>query len=284
MLGLYREVSGDDSYDEMFHRFCAAFHENYMKSPTASLDSYPGLCWSSEQAPPLRALKVHDDIFGTDYGEAIRRWQAVMEEKFVDPGSGLLVTMYDRDSGRVFEGPRTITNTWTILFLHDVLPEFCRGLYGNVKKEFMVRRLGFPVFKEYLGEEQEMTGDTGPIIWGAALPSTCFAMGCAGVYGDMEVFLPASALADAFGGALTLPGTRRYLVVGEIGTAAAFFCRSMLLLADEQHGFAPVKNIVFMCLFLAAASGLVVWRIRRLAGLLRKARRGPAVVRPGMKV
>jgi len=265
MLSSYREISDDSSFDDLFHKFSLAFYHNFKESPTCSLDSYPGQCWASEQALPLRALKIHDNIFGTNYSAMLVRWKNTMTERFIESQSHLLVTLYDKQSGYIMEGPRTITNTWTILFLHDMLPEFCERLYLETKKIFLIKRLGFPVFKEYMGEKQVSTDDTGPIIWSISASSTCFAMGCAAIYGDDEVFYALNKLADCFGMAFEYGDKRKYLLGGDIGTAAAFFCRSMILVRDQKDDSEPVKlqNDYWFVLpaVLLLLTGLMIWRL-----------------------
>lgn len=265
MLSSYREISDDTSFDDLFHKFGLVFYENFKKSPTCSVNSYPGQCWSSEQTVPLRALKIHDKTFGTNYGSMLVRWKNIMTDRFVDPGLNLLVTLYDKQSGVILQGPRTITNTWTILFLHDLLPEFCEKLYVETKKTFLIRRLGLPVFKEFPGERQVSTGDTGPIIWSVSAPSTCFAMGCAGIYGDDEVFYLLNKLADCFGMAVEFGNKRKYLLGGKVGTAAAYFCRSMILTRGQNEASKPVKlqnNYLFiLAITLLLLAGLMLWRL-----------------------
>lgn len=269
-LALYREVSGDDKYDDLFHKFCSVFYENFTLSPTLSLESYPGQCWSSEQAVPFRALKIHDDIFRTSYSEVIHRWKKMMKEKLTDPRSGLLISLYDKETGSVHQGPRTIPNTWTIIFLHDILPEFCRNLYINTKRELLIKRMGLPVFKEYPGKVQRSTPDTGPIIWSVSTPSTCFAMGCAGIYGDSEIFSSTSMLANAFGLAVNWGNRRKYLAGGQIGTAAVFLCRSMALSGNMTEGAVPLKNALFLSFCILILLSLSIWRIWRIVVGFRK--------------
>ncbi|MCP4108127.1 MAG: hypothetical protein GY749_21705 [Desulfobacteraceae bacterium] len=260
-LAFYREISGDSTYDDLFHKFCLAFYENFKQSPTLSLESYPGQCWSSEQALPLRALKIHDDIFGTSYSEVIFMWKKKMEEQFTDRQSGLLVSLYNKETGFVYQGPRTIPNTWTIMFLYDILPEFCRKLYMNTKRGMLIKRMGFPVFKEYLGKVQRSTPDTGPIIWSISTPSTCFAMGCAGIYGDREIFSSINVLANSFGLAVNWGNRRKYLTGGQIGTSAVFLCRSMLLMGDMKELSCPVKNMLVLFFLFLVLFFLVLWRL-----------------------
>jgi hypothetical protein len=244
MLALYREVSGDASFDDWFHKFAQAFYENFKLSPTGCLDSYSGMGWTSEQVVPLRALKYHDEIFRTNYMKVVNRWKDIMSERFTHPKANVLVTGVDKVTGHIWQGPRAIPNTWTILFLHEVLPDYCKRLYKNTKNAFLVRRLGFTLFKEWLEGPQVSDGDTGPIIWGVSAVSTCFGMGNAGVYGDGEVFWGINILADTFGLPFTYGAKRRYLLGGNIGTACAYLCRSMAVVSLKEFAPFPLQKII----------------------------------------
>jgi len=259
MLALYREVSGDNQYDELFHKFAHAFYQNFKQSPTFCLTSYAELTWTSEQVVPFRALKIHDDIFGTNYREVIYQWQDMMEKHFMDSKAGLLITSLDNKTGQIFEGPRTIANAWTILFLHDILPDFCKKLYFNMKKELMVTRLGFPMFKEWAEEKQYATGDTGPILWDVSAVSTAFGIGSAAVMGDDLIFRATRYLSSVLAMEVSYLDKSKYLVGGQIGTAAMFWIKSMEIVTDNPKQAIPLKSIIFLYFFLAIVILLNVW-------------------------
>ena len=275
MLALYREVSGDAAFDKWFHKFAQAFYENYNLSPTSCLDSYYGYGWTSEQAVPLRALKYHDQIFGTNYMQAVVRWKDIMLQRFTHPKEKVLVTGVDKLTGRIWQGPRAIPNTWTILFLHEVLPDYCRKLYKNTKNAFLIRRLGFPVFKEWLEGEQVSDGDTGPIVWGVSSVSTCFGMGNAGIYGDGELFWGINVIADTLGLPFTIGGKRRYLLGGNIGTVCAYLCRSMGFMSAQD--FVPFSRKKIIPIYLIVSVLLLLFGMMiksRLISLYKCRKRG----------
>ncbi|MFC1704284.1 hypothetical protein ACFL1E_05860 [Candidatus Omnitrophota bacterium] len=252
MLALYREVSGDDQYDELFHKFAYGFYVNFKESPTVCLTSYPGLTWTSEQVVPFRALKVHDDVFGTNYSEVIHKWKRIMEQRFIPAETGLLVTTIDKDSGFIYQGERAIPNEWTILFLHDILPDFTKKLYLNMKRELMVYRFGFPMFKEWVGDKQHATGDTGPIVFDVSPVSTAFGIASAAVMGDHAVYQPTRYLSDAIAVGVTFGNKRKYLLGGQIGTAAMFFVKTMELLSRNQTRIVPLQSIISIFAYIMA--------------------------------
>ncbi len=257
MLALYREISADNQFDDLFHKFAYVFYKNFKQSPTFCLASYAGLTWTSEQVVPFRALKIHDDIFGTNYREIIYQWQGMMERRFME--QDLLVTAIDKNTGQIFEGVRTIPNAWTILFLHDVLPDFCKKLYSNMKNELMVTRLGFPMFKEWAGKKQYATGDTGPIIWDVSAVSTALGIGSAAVMGDDLVFRPTKYLSNTLAMEVSYANKSKYLIGGQIGTAAMFWVKSMELIGPYSEQDMPLKNIIFLYGFILIAILLNVW-------------------------
>ncbi|MFH1875620.1 MAG: hypothetical protein ABH865_01855 [Candidatus Omnitrophota bacterium] len=262
MLALYREVSGDSAFDELFHKFAHAFYINFKANPYSCLASYPGMTWTSEQAVPLRALKYHDDIFGTNYMEEVNRWKETMEARYTDPKANVLITGVESDTGKVWSGPRVIPNAWTILFLHQVLPGYCQELYKNTKQAFLIKRLGLPVFTEWLYSPQISDGDTGPIIWGASPAGTCFVMGSAGIYADSEVFWSVNIIADTIGLPVTIQGKRKYLLGSRIGTACFYFCRSMAFVSTKDLKPFPVRRLTTLYLIVSALLLIIMLRIR----------------------
>lgn len=254
MLASYREVAEDDYFDPYFQKFAKSFYENYRNTENKCLESYRGLTWTSEQAVPLRALSIHDKIFKSGYSQEVDEWKKVMGERYIQ--DGILITALDKESGAIVEGPRAIPNTWTILFLHDILPEFCEELYINSKRHFLIKRFGFSMFKEYPGKDQFQTGDTGPIIFGAAAPPTAFAMGCAALYEDGHYFVQSSLLVDCFGIPVSFQGKKHFLIGGSIGTSAIFMLRSMMLISPVTlkgisltQSFMPLSLISIVILF-----------------------------------
>jgi hypothetical protein len=266
MLALYREVSQDSQFDELFHKFAEAFYQNYKNSPSSCLASYPGMTWTSEQAVPLRALKYHDDIFGTNYRGVVKRWKEIMQSRYTDTQTSVLVTGVDTRTGYVWQGPRAIPNTWTILFLFQVLPDYCKELYQNTRQAFLVNKLGLPAFSEWFYGAQISDGDTGLIIWGISPAGTCFGMGSAGIYADSEVFWGINILGDTFGLPVTLHDQRRYLLGANIGTACAYFCRSMAF--TSQKNFRPFPKEKLHTLYLIT-SGLLLFVAFRIRGIVR---------------
>lgn len=275
MLALYREVSGDARFDGLFRKFSRAFYENYKANPFNCLASYPGMTWTSEQAVPLRALKYHDDFFGTHYMEVVHRWEEIMETRYTER-RGVLITGLDTINGKIWQGPRSIPNTWTILFLHEVLPQYCEKLYRNTKNAFVITRLGFPVFTEWLEGSQISDGDSGPIVFGASPAGTCFGMGTAGIYGDSEVFWGINILGDSIGLPVSIHGQRHYLLGGDIGTACAYFSRSMAFAGQKEFKPFPAKRIIPLFLIVAGLFVIAALRIgcvvRQIYDAKRKAR------------
>ena len=268
MLSCYREVAEDGYYDELYDKFALSFFENIMDSQTASLESYRGLTWTSEQVVPLRALAIHHKLFSSGYYRAVVYWQDTMVKKFIV--DGLMVTMLDKNTGSHLEGPRAIPNTFTILYMHDILPDFSEILYKRIKETFLIKIFRFPAFKEFMGPFQHSTGDTGPIIFGAAPSSTAFGLGCAAIYGDSEVFTPISLLVDCFGMPVEGLNKRKYLFGGAIGTSAVFMLRSLILLNDSQftHISAVQSGVAFSFYFILLI--FCIFRLKLMFKLYKK--------------
>ena len=115
-----------------------------------------------------------------------------------------------------------------------------------------------------MGKKQYATGDTGPILFGAATTSTAFAMGCAGVYGDSKVFMPICLLADCFGASVRYSGKKHFLIGGDIGTAGLFLCHSMMLVGPPAKEKLTPFQFFFLYLIVFIPLAVLIYRVYSL--------------------
>ncbi|MBT8358481.1 MAG: hypothetical protein KJO61_12020 [Deltaproteobacteria bacterium] len=204
LLGRYlaciNPVKRNTALVQEFHFNSAALSEAFLASPTHHLNSYPGLCWPADNVTALVSLKLHDALYGTEYGEAYDAWKN-WTLSHSDPKSGMPAGHLDNESGQHYESARGCANSWMIALLSEIDPVFAGHLYHNYKRNFGIRRLGIRMFREWpQGHEGHGADiDSGPIIWGAGVTATGVGLATARSQGDLATEADIRDLLKVFG-------------------------------------------------------------------------------------
>jgi len=172
-----------------FHQGSAVLHAAFMRSPNASLESYPQMFWPVDNCCALESLRLHDVLYGTDYAEACRRWVAWMDEHR-DPETGMMVALVSGD-GTALQGPRGCALSWSLAFLPGFAPELAREQYGRYRSGWFVHVLGITGAREWPpGTAGYVDADTGPIVGGigAAAKANGDAANLTGMLRGVELF------------------------------------------------------------------------------------------------
>ena len=210
---------------EEFHRNSRELAAAFLASPTKHIDSYPSMCWPADNVTALVSLLIHDDLYGTDFGEAYRQWKRWTQEN-CDQASKLPAGRIGQTNGQLHQPARGCANSWILGLLADRDPEFARQMYLRTRKHFLITRLGFRMFREYPEDiDIQADIDSGPIILGAGVTATGVGLGAARANGDLDTAQDIHALVNMWG----MPGTvsdgdqegKRYLL-GMLPTGDAF--------------------------------------------------------------
>jgi hypothetical protein len=190
LLGKYlaciNPVNRNTALVQEFHSNSEELSEAFLASPTHHLNSYPGLCWPADNVTALVSLKLHDSLYGTEYGKAYDSWKN-WTLSHSDPKSGMPAGHLDSESGQHYQSARGCANSWMITLLREIDQEFSGHLYHNYKRYFEIRRLGIRMFREWpRGHEGHGADvDSGPIIWGAGITATGVGLAAARSQGDL---------------------------------------------------------------------------------------------------
>ncbi len=227
---------------EEFHSNSGAIAEALSASPTAHLDTYPGLCWPGDNVPALVSLVLHDEMFSTDYRAACERW-CDWTLAHSDPRTSLPVGQLDSATGTVWQPARGSASSWILALLPGVDPALSRWLYQLYVQHFQVNRLGFRTFREYAnGVTLRGDVDSGPIIFGVGTVATGAGLAAALANGDLRTAQDLHGLANAIGLRRgTREGGTEYLL-GGLPVADAFLALGYSLAdphATAVEAFAP---------------------------------------------
>ena len=231
---------------EEFHTNTKSLAEAFLESPTGHLDSYPGLCWPTDNVTALASLLIHDKLYSTKYRIAYEHWREWTLNNS-DPSTGLPSGHLDSYTGNLLQPARGCANSWFLTLLPEMDPELAVELYWLYRKSFLVNCLGFNAFREYpSGFNWPADVDSGPIFMGAGTTATGVGLGASIANGDLETAEDIYDLVSSVGlkhetnfGGVT--GTQ-YLL-GRVPVADAFLTWALTLPMSDSPLTAP-KSIV----------------------------------------
>jgi hypothetical protein len=205
---------------DTFHARSAALAALFLRSPTGSLESYPGLIWPVDNCCALESLRLHDSLFGTDYAEACRGWERWMANH-LDSDTGMMVAQIS-EAGVVLQGPRGCALSWSLAFMPTFAPELARSQYGHYRDEWFRQVFGATGAREWPpGYEGFVDADTGPILLDVGAGASGFGLAAARANGDWENLRGMIRGMECLGfPAWTWRGEKRYfgghLLLGEV--------------------------------------------------------------------
>ena len=117
-------------------------------SPTLSAESYPDECWTFCNSVALAAIRTSDWLDGTDHSDLSRRWVSHGPRRLIDPKSGILISAYRLDGGRIY-GPEG-SSIWMATHCLALVDEpFAREQYELACREMGGCVLGFGYAREW---------------------------------------------------------------------------------------------------------------------------------------
>ncbi len=177
-----------EDYLAELRRRVASLSEHMERSAVFCAESYPNECWSFCTVIGLVAMRMLDELDGTDHSQVIARFIAVARKQLTDPCTGLWISSFDL-AGTRHDGPEGST-IWMVahgLALFD--PELAADQFERAKRALSVSALGLSVSREWpVGDEGMFDIDVGPIVpWlGASAASSGFAILAASTFHDGE--------------------------------------------------------------------------------------------------
>ena len=229
MISNYKEIGGNQKYDELYHDLCKAMNRRISESKTMNLPTYPDEnIYVPDMLVAIVALSNYAHQYGGKYKSTVDKWIKRAKAEWTDQETGLLASFLEEDKG-ISQIVLPIKGSYSALncyYLSLVDVEFAREQYEQLKKLF---KQDFPVtgIKEYHDRTYllGMDIDAGPIIMNLSPSGTAFAIGCATNLGDMEFRSQLLKTAEIAGSTISWFGKSHYLLanvalVGEAITLA----------------------------------------------------------------
>jgi hypothetical protein len=178
-LGCLRYLSENSTYNKLNDSISALLYEQYIKSKSFCLESYPGGIWIPDNTVALASLYLHSQNTGSNYKQACKDWVNFVRLHYTEKETGLLYSTVSPENVRSLEVPRGSMIGWSILFIYRFDPAFAKELYENYKSCFSTNYLVVRPFKEIRGSWKSGAGDvdSGPLFLGYSAPASTFALG-----------------------------------------------------------------------------------------------------------
>jgi hypothetical protein len=190
MISRYKQIGGDDRYDEQYHALCWSMNRRISQSPILNLPTYPGECiYTPDMLVAIVALNNYSCQYNGKYSSTVKLWIERAKKDWIDKETGLLASfLVQKGNNAVIELP--VKGSYSALncyYLSLIDSEFAKEQYECLKKNFK-QTSPFDGISEYHDRScwLGMDIDAGPIIFNLSPSGTAFAIGCATNLGDME--------------------------------------------------------------------------------------------------
>lgn len=179
MMGCYRLLSNDSTFNELNNRLSKSLNERYTRKKFLNLESYPASIWIPDNTVAIASLRLHSRNTGSTYDATCIKWSNYVKATCVDKETGVLYSTLHPQTGEPIEEPRGSMLGWSILFIYQFDSAFAIDLYKNYKKHFSDNYSILRIFRERSDKRETNTGDidSGPIVFGYSIPANEFALG-----------------------------------------------------------------------------------------------------------
>ena len=229
MISRYKQIGGDNKYDDVYHSLCKAMNRRIRQSPYLNLPTYPEeYIYIPDMLVAIVALHNYSCQYDGKYATTVNMWIERAKNEWIDRETGLLASILveDADSVAIMQPIRGSYSALNCYYLSLIDPPFAKAQYECLKEKF---RQDFLIngIKEY-HDETCLLGfdiDAGPIILNLSPSGTAFAIGCATSLDDMAFRSQLLKTAEIAGSTVTWFGKSHYwlanlALVGEAITLA----------------------------------------------------------------
>ena len=216
MISRYKQIGGDNKYDDTYHSLCKAMNNRICQSPIFNAPTYPGECiYIPDMLVSIVALSNYAHQYSGKYQSTVDKWIKKASSEWIDQETGLLASFLEENHGKAqivlpVKGSYSALNCY---YLSLVDPEFAKEQYDCLMKNY---KQGFPFagIKEYHDRTClfGMDIDAGPIIFNISPSGTAFTIGCATSLDDMEFRNKLLKTAEIGGSTVTWFGKSHYLL------------------------------------------------------------------------
>lgn len=225
-LGLHRLIDPAFSHTDIHDRIVRSLKARIERSPTGLIATYPNETYPVDNAACIAAIAVWGRSTGINESSFVRSWVQAFEHNFVEPRSGFVRQATDTPNVGT---PRASGTALTAYFLGFADDGPARKLFSALKNHGDRDLLGFSTIREYpKGFEGTGDIDSGPVILGASVSATGFAIASAKRFGDAGLFHRLHRTAELFGMPYRGGRGKGFVVGGPLGDA--------ILLAMDSAG------------------------------------------------
>ena len=216
MISRYKQIGGDNKYDDTYHSLCKAMNNRICKSSILNVPTYPGeYIYIPDMLVAIVALSNYSHQYGGKYQPTVDKWIERARSEWIDQETGLLASFLEEENGKAqivlpVKGSYSALNCY---YLSLVDPKFAKEQYDLLKKNF---RQDFLItgLKEYHDRTClfGMDIDAGPIIFNLSPSGTGFVIGAATSLDDMKFRKELLKTAEIGGSTISWFGTSHYLL------------------------------------------------------------------------
>ena len=216
MISRYKQIGGDNKYDDTYHSLCKAMNNRICKSPILNVPTYPGeYIYIPDMLVAIVALSNYSHQYGGKYQPTVDKWIERARSEWIDQETGLLASFLEEENGKAqivlpVKGSYSALNCY---YLSLVDPKFAKEQYDLLKKNF---RQDFLItgLKEYHDRTClfGMDIDAGPIIFNLSPSGTAFVIGAATSLDDMKFRKELLKTAEIGGSTVSWFGKSHYLL------------------------------------------------------------------------
>ena len=232
MISRYKQIGGDNKYDDIYHSLCKAMNRRIRQSQYLNLPTYPEeYIYIPDMLVAIVALHNYSCQHDGKYATTVNMWIERAKNEWIDKETGLLASILvdDADSVAIMQPIRGSYSALNCYYLSLIDPTFAKVQYECLKEKF---RQDFLIngIKEY-HDETCLLGfdiDAGPIILNLSPSGTAFAMGCATSLDDLTFRSQLLETAEIAGSTVTWFGKSHYWLANWalVGEAIALTMRT----------------------------------------------------------
>jgi hypothetical protein len=218
-LGMLRVVDPGTRHAALHDRITAQLAARLERAPHGLIETYPGETWPPDVAAVAGSVGLHASATGQDRRAMLDTWATRFARCAID-GSGYLVQRVRSGGCHPVDAPRGSGSAVASYFIAFAHPELSRRLYDAIARDGIVDLLGFAGVREYAkGHDGGGDVNAGPIVFGASVGGTGFALAAARLHGDREVFRRLYRATHLFGVPVDHRDERAFAVGGVLGSA-----------------------------------------------------------------
>ena len=229
MIGRYKQIGGDNRFDNLYHSLCETMNRRILQSPILNLPSYPGEpIYLPDMLVAIVALHEYARFNNGKYQSTVDRWIQRARLEWIDNKTGLLASRLTKD-GEPIQNCKGSYSASNCAYLSLIDPVFAKEQYECLKRNF---KQSFP----FTGIREDIERkcmyyfdvDAGPVILYLSSSGTAFAIGCATRLGDRKFRKQLLRTAEIAGSTVTWNGKSHYLLAdfALVGEAIALAMRT----------------------------------------------------------